>query len=75
MHLLRPFARTLLFTLTVPADAVLIFSSVGYSDVEIEVGGQSTINVSMSEDVTKLDEVVVTALGISREKRSMIMDF
>lgn len=50
---------------------VLIFSSVGYKTVEILVDNQSTINVSLEEGAEALDEVVVTALGISREKKSL----
>jgi TonB-linked SusC/RagA family outer membrane protein len=49
------------FTLQVPgADAVLVFSSVGYSTQTVTVGAQSVINLGMEADVTALQEVVVT---------------
>ncbi len=51
--------------------ATLVFSSIGFRDQEIVVAGQSTIDVSMQSDITQMDEVVVTALGIKREKREV----
>ena len=50
--------------------AVLVFSSMGYNTQEASVSG-STLNVSLAVSTNKLDEVVVTALGISREKKSV----
>lgn len=55
----------------VAANAVLQFSYLGYVNQEITVGSQSTINVTLREDTQALDEVVVTALGIRRQKRSL----
>lgn len=51
--------------------ATLVFSSLGYGTAEVPISGQSTVNVSLDEDASQLDEVVVTALGISREKKSL----
>ncbi len=52
------------FTLkNVPADAVLIFSAVGYERIEVPVNGQSVINVTMNEVASLLDEVVVVGYG------------
>ena len=60
------------YSLDVPtADAVLVFSSVGFLSEEIPVGGRSIIDLAMSPDITSLNEVVVTALGIKREERSL----
>ncbi|WP_369049117.1 SusC/RagA family TonB-linked outer membrane protein [Tenacibaculum sp. UWU-22] len=53
-----------------PGD-VLQFSYVGYTTKEKKVGNSNTINVTMSEDDTVLNEIVVTALGIKREKQSI----
>jgi TonB-linked SusC/RagA family outer membrane protein len=50
--------------------AVLVFSSMGYATQEASVTG-NTLNVSLAVSTNKLDEVVVTALGISREKKSV----
>jgi len=52
-------------------NSVLIFSSVGYKSQEVLVAGQSTINVVMESNSSELSGVVVTALGISRAKKSL----
>ncbi len=49
---------------------VLQFSHVGYDDVFKTVGASNVINIAMTGD-NLLDEVVVTALGISRDKKSL----
>lgn len=60
------------YTLTVPAGYnELIFSFVGMLTQEVKIDGKPTINIKMEEDVVGLEEVVVTALGISREKKSL----
>lgn len=53
------------------AGNVLQFSYIGFASQEIAVNKQSVINVSLVEDISKLDEVVVTALGIKRERKSL----
>ena len=57
------------FTLSASSDDVLIFSFVGYVTEEIQVGNQSVINVTLSEDVTSLQEVVV--IGYGSQKKSV----
>ena len=52
-------------------EAVLVYSFIGYASQEITVGGRTVINVALAYDVNELDEVVVTALGISREKKAL----
>ncbi|MFC0186159.1 carboxypeptidase-like regulatory domain-containing protein [Pseudarcicella hirudinis] len=52
-------------------NAVLVFSSVGYLKKEVKVSGQSVIDVTMESDVSQLDEIVVTALGQTQEKRAL----
>lgn len=51
--------------------AVLIFSSIGFMSSEVAVGNQSKIDVTLTTDVRTLNEVVVTALGIEREKKAL----
>ena len=51
--------------------ATLVFSFVGYTTVEAAVGASNTINVTLQEDAESLEEVVVTALGIRRQARSL----
>ncbi len=59
------------YSLTVNNDATLVFSYVGYRDQEIVVGSRTIIDVSMQQAIQSIDEVVVTALGISREKKAL----
>ena len=60
------------FSISVPDDqAVLLFSFIGFEPKEVTVGGQSTIDISLNESVTMVSEIVVTALGIKREAKSI----
>ncbi len=60
------------YTIKVPESATtLVFRFVGMATQEVEIGSQTTIDVSMEPDVLHLEGVVVTALGISREKKSL----
>lgn len=60
------------FTIGVPDNtAVLVMSFIGFTTQEITVGNQTNITVSMSEDTQELGEVVVTAFGLEREKKSL----
>lgn len=60
------------FSLNVPDDkSVLVVSYVSYKTQEIAVNGKSEIAISLEEDNNELTEVVVTALGISRQKKSL----
>ena len=59
------------YSITANTGNILVFSFLGLRAQEIPVGASSTMNVIMQEDVSALDEVVVTALGISRDKKSL----
>ncbi|MEJ7694604.1 SusC/RagA family TonB-linked outer membrane protein [Daejeonella sp.] len=59
------------FTLDAPANAVLVFTYVGYVTQEVAVNGRTSVNITMAEDRQALSEVVVTALGITKAKRSL----
>jgi TonB-linked SusC/RagA family outer membrane protein len=59
------------YRITVPDNAVLVFSFVGYVSQEVPVNGRSAIDIKLAEDLTKLGEVVVTALGIQKEARQL----
>ncbi|MGV6832174.1 MAG: YfbK domain-containing protein [bacterium] len=50
---------------------ILEFSYVGFRTVTQKIGDDEEINITMEEDASVLDEVVVTAQGIRREKRSL----
>jgi TonB-linked SusC/RagA family outer membrane protein len=59
------------FTINVEEGAVLVFSFVGYISQEIPVNNQTFIEVALPTDAKSLSEVVVTALGIKREEKSL----
>lgn len=59
------------YSIGVPPDAVLLFSFIGFLPQEVNVGGQTIINVQLVEETISLNEVVVTALGIKREVKSL----
>lgn len=61
-----------IYRLKVPQDAkTLVFSFVGMKTQEVAINNQSVINVKLSSDNISVDEVVVTALGITREKKAL----
>lgn len=51
------------FELSVPRDAVLVASYIGYISQEMKVGGEHTINFVLLEDSAYLDDVIVVAYG------------
>lgn len=57
------------YRLSVPANASLVFSFVGYTPKEILVGNRTVIDLSMAQDFRQLNEIVVTALGIKKDVR------
>ncbi len=59
------------YSITAPKGAVVTFSFVGMKAQEIPVGSQTTVNVSLESAAVDVDEVVVTALGIKREEKSL----
>ena len=59
------------YSLDVPSGSTLVFSYIGYITIEEVVGNRTEINVTMAPNATVLNEVVVTALGIEREKSTL----
>lgn len=60
------------YSLKVESDAAtLVFSFIGYHTMEVETGDRSVIDISLGLDSKQLAEVVVTALGIERNKKSL----
>lgn len=59
------------YQIQVPNGATLVFSFIGYANKEVVVGSQTTINVSLTDDVKQLGEVVVTAVGIERSNKTL----
>lgn len=60
------------YSIKVPGNnTVLVFTYIGYSTQESNVGSRSSLNITMSTDANQLSEVVVTALGIERQKKEL----
>ncbi|MGF7214851.1 TonB-linked SusC/RagA family outer membrane protein [Spirosoma lacussanchae] len=59
------------YRLNVPAGSTLVFSFIGFTSKEVAVGNQTSINVTLVSDAAQLQEVVVTALGIKRDAKSV----
>lgn len=56
------------YSLNVSDNSVLVFSFVGFAGQEIEVGGRSTIDVTMAPQTSTLQEVVVTGYSTQRKQ-------
>ena len=60
------------YSLSVPSpQGTLVFTFVGMATQEVPINGRSRIDVALAPDVAQLSEVVVTALGLDREKASL----
>jgi TonB-linked SusC/RagA family outer membrane protein len=59
------------FRIAAEKGSVLIFRYIGYKAQEVTVAASNTINVVLADESNNLNEVVVTALGIQREKKSL----
>jgi TonB-linked SusC/RagA family outer membrane protein len=60
------------YAISVPASGgSLIFTFIGLQSREVQIGERSSIDISLSLDVTQLSEVVVTALGVERERKAL----
>ncbi|WP_353182715.1 SusC/RagA family TonB-linked outer membrane protein [Parapedobacter lycopersici] len=59
------------YTISASRGEVIQFSMVGYTSQQVTVGNQTRMNVVLEQDASELGEVVVTALGIERERRSL----
>ena len=60
------------YSINVPSNnAILEVSFLGYTTIEVPVGEQSIVNITISEDAESLDEIVVTALGFKENRDKM----
>ena len=59
------------YSISVNPKGTLVFGFVGFTPQEIPVNGRNKINVTLEQDAQMLDDVVVTALGIKRQKREL----
>ena len=60
------------YTLSAPSSAVLVVSAVGYTPVEVDVVGRTTINVTLEADVEFLEETIVVGYGSSKKVSSLV---
>lgn len=56
-----------LYSISVPGEAMLVFSAIGFVSQEVEVGNQTVINITLAEDVQQLDEIVVVGYGTQKK--------
>lgn len=59
------------YSLNAPANGTLVFSVMGMKDAVVGVNNKSVINITMQEDAVALDDVVVTAMGIKKERKAL----
>lgn len=59
------------FTVSAAADATLTFSYIGFQSQSVKIGTRSVVDVQMAPESKNLSEVVVTALGIKREAKTL----
>jgi len=59
------------YAIEAPANAVLLFSAIGMENQRVPVNNRPVINLTMSESSVFLEELVVTALGIKKEKKAL----
>lgn len=59
------------FSIKASAQNTLVFSFIGFQTKEVAIDNRTTIDVSMDEDATQLEEVAVTALGITKQQRAL----
>ena len=55
------------YSIAVASDGVLVFSSIGYETMQVEVKGQKTINVELTPSCEFLDETLVVAYGTAKK--------
>ncbi len=60
------------YTLNVSDGTTLVYSFIGFQTQEIKVGNQSVLNVSLKNDISQLQEIVVTALGQEKKRNDLV---
>lgn len=64
-------SATGVFKLSVAANATLVLSSIGYEEMEVKVEGKTNLTIVMAASSKEIGEVVVTALGITKNQRAL----
>ncbi|MBT2561023.1 carboxypeptidase-like regulatory domain-containing protein [Pedobacter sp. ISL-68] len=56
------------YSVNVPQDATLVFSSIGFTKQEVKLNGKTVLNIKLQSDVSALNDVVVIGYGTARKK-------
>ncbi|MBQ0123187.1 MAG: SusC/RagA family TonB-linked outer membrane protein [Bacteroidales bacterium] len=59
------------FSLNAPAKGTLVFTCMGYKDEQVAVNSRTLVNVTLADDTLMIEETVVTALGIKKERKAL----
>lgn len=59
------------YTISVDPGTTLVFSFIGFKSKEAQVGNQTSMDIILTSDETQLQEIVITSLGIAREKKAL----
>jgi len=59
------------FKLTIPENALLIISGIGYENKEVKYGGLSSLTIQLNQDTRSMNEVVVTGVSTATSKRKL----
>ena len=59
------------FSINAPRNGVLVVSNMGYKTKSVEVNGMTVVNIALEPDTEYLDEVVVTAQGLTRKQKAI----
>ncbi|MEO6733936.1 MAG: SusC/RagA family TonB-linked outer membrane protein [Ferruginibacter sp.] len=59
------------FLIYLPAKGILVFSFVGYANQEVSISGQTSLNIKLVRENQSLNAVVVTALGIKKDRKAL----
>ena len=59
------------YSLSAPRNGVLVVSNMGYKTQSVEVNGMTVVNIALEPDAEYLDEVVVTAQGLTRKQKAI----
>ena len=59
------------YSITVPRNGSLVVSNMGYKTKQVEVNGMTLVNIELEQDAEFLEEVVVTAQGLTRKQKAI----
>lgn len=59
------------YAVSVEPGSILVFSFIGFKSKEATIGNQSRLDIILTSDETQLQEIVITSLGIAREKKAL----